>query len=56
MITDIYAWIASSCNIWFNLVIANKAWSALFALLHTGLCSKDARVPQATNFCLWATR
>ena len=22
----------------------------------TGLCSKGARVPQATNFCLWATR
>ena len=22
----------------------------------SGLCSKGARVPQATNFCLWATR
>ena len=21
-----------------------------------GLCSKGARVPQETNFCLWATR
>ena len=21
-----------------------------------GLCSKSARVPQVTNFCLWATR
>ena len=23
---------------------------------YPGLCSKSARVPQATNFCLWATR
>ena len=31
-------------------------WNEMYHCLYTGLCSKGAWVPQATNFGFWATR
>ena len=38
-----------------RLKILHLIWSYMY-IVRSGLCSKGARVPQATNFCLWATR
>ena len=40
----------------YGMVAGFQKWQEPGEIEKAGLCSKGARVPQATNFCLWATR